>query len=42
MTDDDWSKRRLVELHAAAPSERKKTEPFAKIALPVAAKAFAL
>jgi hypothetical protein len=41
MMDDDWPKRRLAELHAAAPAKRKKNEPFAMIALPVAAKVFA-
>jgi hypothetical protein len=41
MTDDDWPKHRLAELHAAAPAKRKKTEPFAMVKLGVAAKAFA-
>jgi hypothetical protein len=38
---DDYAKRRLAELHAAAPAKRKKIKPFALIELDVAAKAFA-
>jgi hypothetical protein len=41
MMDDDWPKRRLAELEAAAPAKRKKTEPFATVKLGAAAKAFA-
>jgi hypothetical protein len=41
MTDDDWANQRLAELHAAAPAKLQKPEPFARIALPVAAKVFA-
>lgn len=29
----DWTKRRLAELHAAAPVKRKKAEPFVKVPL---------
>jgi hypothetical protein len=37
---DDWAKRRLAELHAAAPVKRKKTEPpFVKVPLWWAAEA---
>jgi hypothetical protein len=38
---DEYSKRRLVELHAAAPVKRKKVKPFAAVELDGAAKAFA-
>ena len=38
---DDWAKRRLAELHAAAPAKRKKIEAFAMVKLDAAAKAFA-
>jgi hypothetical protein len=38
---DDYSKRRLAELHAAAPVKRKKAKPFAIVELDAAAKAFA-
>jgi hypothetical protein len=41
MTDDDWPQRRLAELKAAAPTNLKKTEPFAMVKLSAAAKAFA-
>jgi hypothetical protein len=41
MTDDDYAKRRLAELHAAAPARRKKTKLFAMIELEAVAKAFA-
>jgi hypothetical protein len=37
---DDYAKRRLAELHAAAPAKRKKTEPYAMAGLAAAAKAF--
>jgi hypothetical protein len=30
---DDWAKRRLAELHAAAPVKRKRPEPFVKVPL---------
>jgi hypothetical protein len=36
---DDWAKQRLAELHAAAPTKRKKTEPFVKVPLWWAAEA---
>jgi len=39
---DDYAKRRLAELHAAAPIKRKRTTPFAVVSLPAAAKAFAV
>ena len=39
---DDYAKRRLAELHAAAPTKRKRTTPFAMVSLPAAAKAFAV
>ena len=39
---DDYAKKRLAELHAAAPAKRKKTSPFAVVSLPAAAKAFAV
>jgi hypothetical protein len=39
---DDYAKKRLAELHAAAPAKRKKTAPFAVVSLPAAAKAFAV
>src|SRR6516164_7418097 len=39
---DDYARRRLAELHAAAPTECKKTAPFAVVSLPAAAKAFAV
>jgi hypothetical protein len=42
MIDDDWAKRRLAELEAAAPTTHKKTEPFARITLTVAARVFAV
>jgi hypothetical protein len=32
-SEDDWAKRRLVELQAATPAKRKKTEPFVKVPL---------
>jgi hypothetical protein len=39
---DDWAKRKLAELEAAAPKKRKKdNEPFARVTLEEAAKAFA-
>ena len=38
---DDYSKRRLAELHAAAPVKREKAKPFAIIELEAAANAFA-
>jgi hypothetical protein len=38
---DDYAKRRLAELEAAAPTKRKKAEPFVVIRLNAAAKAFA-
>jgi hypothetical protein len=38
---DDYAKRRLAELHAAAPAKRKKVEAFAMIELDMAAKACA-
>jgi hypothetical protein len=41
MINDDWGKRRLAELEAAAPTKHNKTEPFARIALPLAARVFA-
>ena len=37
---DDYAERRLAELRAAAPVKRKKTTPFAMVALAAAAKAF--
>jgi hypothetical protein len=37
---DDYSKRRLAELHAAAPVKRDKAKPFAIIDLDAAAEAF--
>ena len=37
---DDYAKRRLAELHAAAPAKRKKTKPYATVELDAAAKAF--
>jgi hypothetical protein len=37
---DDYVKRRLAELYAAAPAKRKKTAPFAMLELNAAAKAF--
>ena len=37
---DDYAKRRLAELHAAAPVKRKKTTPFAMVSLAAAANAF--
>jgi hypothetical protein len=39
---DDYAKRRLAELNAAAPAKRKKTSPFAVVSLPAAANAFAV
>ena len=39
---DDYAKRRLAELHAAAPTKCKKTAPFAVVLLQEAAKAFAV
>ena len=36
---DDWAKRRLAELQAAAPIKRKKVEPFAVVPLAPAAAA---
>jgi hypothetical protein len=39
---DDYAKRRLAELHAAAPAKHKKTAAFAVILLQEAAKAFAV
>jgi hypothetical protein len=39
---DDYAKKRLAELHAAAPTKHKKTTPFAVVLLPAAAKAFAV
>ncbi len=30
---NNWAKRRLAELHAAAPIKRKKAEPFVKVPL---------
>jgi hypothetical protein len=41
MTDDDYAKRRLAELHAAAPVKPKKIEPYAEVKLGSAARAFA-
>jgi hypothetical protein len=38
---DDWAKRRLAELHAAAPTKREKTKAFAVVGLDTAVKAFA-
>jgi hypothetical protein len=38
---DEYTKRRLAELHAAAPVKRKKTKAFAVVELDAAAKAFA-
>jgi hypothetical protein len=38
---DDWAKQRLAELHAAAPTKRKKAKPFAVAVLGEAAAAFA-
>ena len=38
---DDYAKRRLAELHAAAPIKRKKVKPYAAAELDSAAKAFA-
>jgi hypothetical protein len=38
---DDFAKRRLAELHAAAPVKREKAKPFAIVELEAAAKAFA-
>ena len=38
---DDFVKRRLAELEAAAPVKRKKVKPFAAVELDGAAKAFA-
>jgi hypothetical protein len=40
MTDDDYARLRLAELHAAAPAKRKKIEPYAKVKLGAAARAF--
>jgi hypothetical protein len=37
---DDYAKRRLAELHAAAPAKRKKVKAFAIVELDRAAKAF--
>ena len=37
---EDYAKRRLAELHAAAPAKRKKTDPYVTITLSAAAKAF--
>jgi hypothetical protein len=37
---DDYTKRRLAELHAAAPVKRKKAQPFAIVALDATAEAF--
>jgi hypothetical protein len=37
---DDYVKRRLAELHAAAPTKRKKIEPYAGVKLGAAARAF--
>jgi hypothetical protein len=37
---DDYAKRRLAELHTAAPARRKKIEPYAKVKLGAAAQAF--
>ena len=37
---DDYSKRRLAELRAAAPVKREKAKPFAIVELDAAAKAF--
>jgi hypothetical protein len=39
---DDYAKRRLAELNAAAPAKRKKVTPFAMVSLSAAAKAFAV
>jgi hypothetical protein len=36
---DDWAKQRLAQLHAAAPTKRKKPELFVKVPLWWAAKA---
>jgi hypothetical protein len=41
MTDDDYAKRRLAELHAAAPAKPKKIDYFAMVPLATAAKACA-
>jgi len=38
---ETWAKQRLAELEAAAPAKRKKTVPFAKVPLPLAAEAAA-
>jgi hypothetical protein len=38
---DDYAKRRLAELHAAAPAKRKKVEAFAMVRLNAAARACA-
>jgi len=37
---DDWAKRRLAELEAAAPKKRSKVEPFARVTLREATEAF--
>jgi hypothetical protein len=36
---DDWARRRLAELHAAAPVKRKKSEPFVRLTLSWAVRA---
>jgi len=41
MMQDDYAKRRLAELHAAAPPKRKKVRLFAMVELDTAAKACA-
>jgi hypothetical protein len=37
---EEWAKKRLAELEAAAPAKRKKNKPFVKVELGAAAKAF--
>jgi hypothetical protein len=37
---DSWAKQRLAKLQAAAPTKRKRAEPFAVVPLQTAAKAF--
>jgi hypothetical protein len=37
---NDWAEKRLAELHAAAPVNREKVEPYVKVSLSKAAKAF--